>query len=386
VGKEREDKQRSARRPVDCSATVNSKDSMIAGGSPLTRPGQEEEIAPAHHPVGPGSGGCKHSSSAQLPNEPIVRSWSRVSPSVLRGVRGVRPSSARTTWVGMPSTNGRSGDGLSACFQRSDHSVRGPGPVRSVHRDSRPRTTQTGGKRGISRHARLCRDVFRCPCSSCLSAVDEALPAAEAMAACGSSSRAFDRRYSCESRKSVGLSARREFTSFTLHRPGCRRCEHRGRAETEFPLTEASKQHGPLRRPSTLTKAQGAIIVLIAEGRTDKEIAYKVGMSYRTVRTHLERLYVLNEVHCKAALVARLAQRYALSEHTREPRNPNTTTVESVAASPESPPARGDAGAAGPHQRPSESHAAPLRGAGVDRGTRSNALPRPVQSGRREPR
>jgi DNA-binding CsgD family transcriptional regulator len=53
-----------------------------------------------------------------------------------------------------------------------------------------------------------------------------------------------------------------------------------------------------------LTTRQSAIIDLIAAGRTDKEIALGLGISYRTVRTHLERLYDLNDLHCRAALVA----------------------------------------------------------------------------------
>jgi DNA-binding CsgD family transcriptional regulator len=68
-----------------------------------------------------------------------------------------------------------------------------------------------------------------------------------------------------------------------------------------------------------LTRTQVAIVDLIAEGRTDKEIAYSVGISYRTVRTHLERLYDLNGVHCRAALTALVAQRRELSVQRTEP-------------------------------------------------------------------
>lgn len=84
-------------------------------------------------------------------------------------------------------------------------------------------------------------------------------------------------------------------------------------------MTEASDERRPRRRVEALTRKQVAIIDLIAEGRTDKEIAYGVGMSYRTVRTHLERLYGLNGVHCRAALVALVAQTRQLSEHHQEP-------------------------------------------------------------------
>jgi DNA-binding CsgD family transcriptional regulator len=61
------------------------------------------------------------------------------------------------------------------------------------------------------------------------------------------------------------------------------------------------------RRNRGLTHTQLAIIEQIAAGRTDKEIAATLGISYRTVRTHLERLYEVNDVHCRAALVAVVA-------------------------------------------------------------------------------
>lgn len=66
----------------------------------------------------------------------------------------------------------------------------------------------------------------------------------------------------------------------------------------------SSYEPKPARQVHALTETQAAIVELIAEGWTDKEIAHSVGISYRTVRTHLERLYELNDVHCRAALVA----------------------------------------------------------------------------------
>jgi DNA-binding CsgD family transcriptional regulator len=84
-------------------------------------------------------------------------------------------------------------------------------------------------------------------------------------------------------------------------------------------LTEASGEHRQICRVDALTTKQVAIIDLIAAGRTDKEIAYRVGMSYRTVRTHLERLYELNGVHCRAALVAVITKRRQLSNHRQNP-------------------------------------------------------------------
>lgn len=89
------------------------------------------------------------------------------------------------------------------------------------------------------------------------------------------------------------------------HQPGRSRLD----PETELILSKASDERRSTRRVHALTRTQVAIVDLIAEGRTDKEIAHSVGMSYRTVRTHLERLYDLNAVHCRAALVAVVAQR-----------------------------------------------------------------------------
>jgi DNA-binding CsgD family transcriptional regulator len=84
-------------------------------------------------------------------------------------------------------------------------------------------------------------------------------------------------------------------------------------------LREPSDERRSTRRVHALTRTQVAIVDLIAEGQTDKEIAQSVGMSYRTVRTHLERLYDLNDVHCRAALVALVAQRRRLSEQRTQP-------------------------------------------------------------------
>lgn len=42
------------------------------------------------------------------------------------------------------------------------------------------------------------------------------------------------------------------------------------------------------------------ILSLIADGFTDKEIAARLGMRRRTVRTHLERLYARHGLHNRA--------------------------------------------------------------------------------------
>jgi DNA-binding CsgD family transcriptional regulator len=83
-------------------------------------------------------------------------------------------------------------------------------------------------------------------------------------------------------------------------------------------LTEISDERRQPPQVARLTRTQVAIIDLIAQGRTDKEIAHEAGMSYRTVRTHLERLYELNAVHCRAALVALVVLRRQLAERRDE--------------------------------------------------------------------
>ncbi len=54
-----------------------------------------------------------------------------------------------------------------------------------------------------------------------------------------------------------------------------------------------------------LSPRQLEIVSLIAAGRCDKEIARCLGMSARTVDSHLQRLYQRHGVHSRAALVAK---------------------------------------------------------------------------------
>ena len=49
---------------------------------------------------------------------------------------------------------------------------------------------------------------------------------------------------------------------------------------------------------------EAEIVELIALGFEDKQIAVQLGISRRTVRTHLERLFSDLEVHSRAAAVA----------------------------------------------------------------------------------
>lgn len=49
-----------------------------------------------------------------------------------------------------------------------------------------------------------------------------------------------------------------------------------------------------------LSPRQEEVLRLIADGLTDKEIAARLGMRTRTVRTHLERLYARHGIHNRA--------------------------------------------------------------------------------------
>jgi DNA-binding NarL/FixJ family response regulator len=49
-----------------------------------------------------------------------------------------------------------------------------------------------------------------------------------------------------------------------------------------------------------LSPRQEQVLSLIADGLTDKEIAVRLGLQQRTVRTHLERLYARHGLHNRA--------------------------------------------------------------------------------------
>ena len=55
-----------------------------------------------------------------------------------------------------------------------------------------------------------------------------------------------------------------------------------------------------MQTPIRLSPRQEEVLSLIADGFTDKEIAARLGLRQRTVRTHLERLYARNGLHNRA--------------------------------------------------------------------------------------
>lgn len=70
-----------------------------------------------------------------------------------------------------------------------------------------------------------------------------------------------------------------------------------------------------MRAERTITVMQRQLLERVAVGRSDKEIAHDMGISYRTVRTHLERLFVRFGVHSRAALAVRWSE--LTHEHPR---------------------------------------------------------------------
>lgn len=62
----------------------------------------------------------------------------------------------------------------------------------------------------------------------------------------------------------------------------------------------SNRRHARLR----FSPRQQDILGLASRGLTDKEIAAQLGLSVHTVRTHLRRLYLENNLHNKAEAVA----------------------------------------------------------------------------------
>src|SRR5262245_862952 len=55
--------------------------------------------------------------------------------------------------------------------------------------------------------------------------------------------------------------------------------------------------------PFPVTERQSQILELAARGLSDKEIARRLGVTHRTVRSHLERLYTTSGVRGRVAVV-----------------------------------------------------------------------------------
>jgi DNA-binding CsgD family transcriptional regulator len=53
-----------------------------------------------------------------------------------------------------------------------------------------------------------------------------------------------------------------------------------------------------------VTPRQAEVLRLIATGLSDKQIASRLGVSPRTVQSHVDRIYLQNGLHKRTALIA----------------------------------------------------------------------------------
>ncbi len=63
-----------------------------------------------------------------------------------------------------------------------------------------------------------------------------------------------------------------------------------------------------------MSPRQVQILQLAAAGLADKQIAARLGVKPRTVRTHLERLYERHEVHSRTAAVVMWLRSHAAAQ------------------------------------------------------------------------
>jgi DNA-binding CsgD family transcriptional regulator len=69
-------------------------------------------------------------------------------------------------------------------------------------------------------------------------------------------------------------------------------------------LVELRRRWERRSRPAVLTAREREVVLLVAEGRTNSEIAERLVISTSTVRTHLEHAYEKLGVHTRTAAVA----------------------------------------------------------------------------------
>jgi DNA-binding NarL/FixJ family response regulator len=62
--------------------------------------------------------------------------------------------------------------------------------------------------------------------------------------------------------------------------------------------------YGALVEAIHVSPRQEEVLGLIAAGLTDKEIASRLGLRQRTIRTHLERMYARHGIHNRAGAVS----------------------------------------------------------------------------------
>ena len=85
------------------------------------------------------------------------------------------------------------------------------------------------------------------------------------------------------------------------------RLDFSGTSYLIFEAKDAPTQHGPEAAPSAaeiLTKRELQVALLIAEGKCDKEIARKLGISSYTVREHVRRTFAKLNVSRRSAIAS----------------------------------------------------------------------------------
>ena len=65
-----------------------------------------------------------------------------------------------------------------------------------------------------------------------------------------------------------------------------------------------AEQSGSRTRTLHVTPRQAEILQLVASGLSDKQIASRLGVSPRTIQSHLDRLYLEHGFHKRTAAVA----------------------------------------------------------------------------------
>jgi DNA-binding CsgD family transcriptional regulator len=76
--------------------------------------------------------------------------------------------------------------------------------------------------------------------------------------------------------------------------------------------TELRRISGRVATPGALTPAEERVSALVAEGKTNREVAAALFLSDRTVEGHLSRIYVKLGVRSRAELTAMLAKQHRL--------------------------------------------------------------------------
>jgi DNA-binding CsgD family transcriptional regulator len=79
----------------------------------------------------------------------------------------------------------------------------------------------------------------------------------------------------------------------------------------------ASGNGGTDRLAGQLTRRQAQILALAANGLSDKEIAKRLGVAFRTVRTHFEKLYRDRGIRNRSQAIALWAARDTVGRHQR---------------------------------------------------------------------